>query len=198
MYLDTVQPFADFLVGLKGDARKVMVAGVVGDPSPIAVELAPPPGSGTAIPTLAHSCTYDGPNGPQTADPALRIATLLDQFPGRSRLTSICNPDLSGAVGDIGDSAKKLMGDPCLDTATLVDSSDAPGIQPACEVSDVRDAAPDHPTLLPACAGASADCYELVPDAAACPNTADHLRVQIRRSTTVSADTWTHVRCERR
>ena len=29
-YIDPVQPFADFLVNLKGDEREVMVAGVVG------------------------------------------------------------------------------------------------------------------------------------------------------------------------
>ena len=59
-YIDPVQPFADFLVNLKGDEREVMVAGVVGDPTPVSVVLEPPPGSATPIPTLAHSCTYDG------------------------------------------------------------------------------------------------------------------------------------------
>jgi hypothetical protein len=188
-YLDDVQSFADFLVALKGDERKVMVAGVVGDPTPVAVELASPPGGGTPIPTLSHSCTYGG-EVPQTADPAVRLASFLDAFPGRSRLTSICNPDLSGALDDIGVSARTLMqGDPCLSASVLADT---------CDVTDVRDSAPESPTHLPRCSDGGATCFDLVPDTAACPNTPDHLRVQIRRDADPSADTWTHVRCQSR
>jgi hypothetical protein len=188
-YLDDVQPFADFLVALKGDARKVMVAGVLGDPSPVAVELAAPPGGSTPIPTLSHSCTYPGPDYPQTADPAVRLAAFLDEFPGRSRLTSICDPDLSSAVADIGLSAKALMGDPCLTPDVLADT---------CDVTDVRDSAPDAPTHLPRCADGGATCFDVVADATACPNTPDHLRIQIHRDVDPTSDTWTHVRCQPR
>ncbi|HSN27103.1 MAG TPA: hypothetical protein VLT45_12480 [Kofleriaceae bacterium] len=197
-YLDEVASYADFLVNLKGDARKVMVAGVVGDPSSVAVNLQAPPGGGTPIPTLAHSCTFTGPDGSESADPAVRIASFLDQFPGRARLTSICNDDLSGAVADIGHSAKQLMGDPCLDTSALADTSDAPGVQPACEVTDVRDAAPSAPSTIPPCDAGASTCYELAADPIACPSTPDHLRIQIRRAVDAAADTWTHVRCQRR
>lgn len=187
-YIEEVAPLADFLVSLKTDERKVMVAGVVGDPSPVAVELAEPPGGGTPIPTLSHSCTYAGPSGPQTADPAVRIASFLDAFPGRSHLSSICNDDLSGAVTDIGASAKRLMGDPCFSTAVFADS---------CDVTEVRDSAPDAPTHLPSCADGGADCFEVVADAAACPG-GDHQRVVIHRSGDPAADAWTHVRCQAR
>jgi hypothetical protein len=185
-YLDDVQPFADFLVSLKGDARKVMVAGVLGDPSPVAVELVPPPNSTTPELALAHSCTY---GGTQTADPAVRIAAFLDAFPGRSRLTSICNPDLSDAIADIGMSAKGLMGDPCLTPDVLPDT---------CEVTDVRDSAPDDPIHLPRCADGGTTCFDIIPDTSACPNTPDHLRVQIQRGVDPTADTWTHIRCQPR
>lgn len=197
-YLDDVTPYVDFLVGLKGDARRVMVAGVVGDPATVAVELAAPPGGGTPIPSLAHSCAFAGPDGTEVADPAVRIAAFLDQFPGRSRLTSICNDDLSSAVADIGHSAKQLMGDPCLDTSNLADTSDAPGIQPACEVTDVRDAAPSSPVAIAPCDSTAGTCYELAADPVACPSTPDHLRVQIHRVGSPSVDTWIHVRCQRR
>jgi hypothetical protein len=195
-YIDDPQPFADFLVTLKGDPRMVMVAGVVGDPSTVAVELRPPAGGGTPIAALAHSCAFNGPNGPQVADPALRIATFLDGFPGRSKLTSICNADLTDALSEIGHSTKQLVGDPCLDTTALADISSAAGIQPACEVVDIRDSAPDHPTLVPPCSGGSGDCFELVSDVAACPTSSDHTRVRIQRAAQVSTDTWTHVRCQ--
>lgn len=197
-YLDDTAPFADFLVGLKRDARKVMVAGVVGDPTSVAVELQAPPGGGTPIPTLAHSCTFAGPGGTEVAEPAVRIASFLGQFPGRARLTSICNDDLSGAVADIGHSAKQLMGDPCLDTAALADTSDAPGVQPACEVADVRDRAPAAPLAIPPCDASRGTCYELAADPIACPSTADHLRIAIHRTADPADDTWTHVRCQRR
>ncbi len=188
-YLDDVAPFADFLVSLKGDARKVMVAGVVGDPTPVAVELAPPPGGGLPIPTLSHSCTYDGPSGPQTADPAVRLAAFTGLFPGRSHLSSICTDDLSGAVTDIGASAKRLMGDPCFAQPVFADT---------CDVTDVRDSAPDAPTHLPRCTDGGADCFEVVADAAACPSTPDHQRVVIHRGAPAADDTWTHVRCQAR
>ncbi|MDB4956648.1 MAG: hypothetical protein JWO36_4217 [Myxococcales bacterium] len=195
-YISDVQPFTDFLITLKGDPRKVMVAGIVGDPAPVAVALASPPGGGSPIPVLQASCVFTGTNGTQTADPGVRIATFLDGFPGRSKRTSICDPDLTGALAEIGHSTKQLVGDPCLDTTNLADSSSAPGIQPACEVVDIRDSAPDAPTSLPPCVAGATDCFEIVNDAAACPATADHTRVRMHRAAAVSDDTWTHVRCQ--
>jgi hypothetical protein len=195
-YVDDIQPFVDYLVNLKGDPRKVLVSAVVGDPAPVEVILSSL-GSPTPIPTLSPSCTYSGPSGAQTADPAVRLATFLDAFPGRSQLTSICNPDLSDAVSQIGDSAKKLIGDPCVDTSNLADTSEAPGVQPVCEVVDIRDSDPT-PVSLPTCGSTSGDCYELVADAVACPKSADHLRLRIQRTTAVFDDTWTHVRCQPR
>jgi len=63
----------------------------------------------------------------------------------------------------------------------------------------VRDAAPAQPIALPACldGAAAADCYTFVTDAVACPASADHLRVRLQRTGAVTADTWTHVRCQR-
>jgi hypothetical protein len=193
-YVEDIAPLADALVALKKDPRRVMVAGIVGDPSPVAVDLEPPPGGGTPVPTLGPSCVFATM---QHADPAVRLAAFMDRFPGRSQLTSICDPDLSGALSQIGDTAKKLVGDPCLAPAQLVDRSPDPGLQPACEVTDVRDAAPDRPQTLPECVvDGQLDCFQFVADAHACPDTADHLRVDIARSHEATDDTWTHVRCQ--
>jgi hypothetical protein len=197
-YIDDVAPFVDALVALKGDERRVMVSGVVGNPTPVAVELAAPPGGGSPIPQLAPSCSYTGGStGMETADPAARLAAFLDHFPGRTQISSICDPDLGGALTQIGDTAKKLVGDPCIDTTHLLDSSPDPGIQPACEVVDVRDAAPDAPVSIPPCVAAGGlDCFELVADVRACPSSTDHLRLSLQRSRAVADDTWTHVRCQ--
>ncbi len=183
-YVEDVAPFAQFLRALKGDERAVMVAGVVGDPAFVSV---------TAVPELAHSCFY---GDAEVADPAVRLSAFLDQFPERSQLTSICSGDLSAPLGAIGASAKRLVGDPCVDTTFLADTSPEPGIQPACEVSDVRDAAPLAPKQLAPCAGGAGDCYALVADPAACPASSDHLRVRVTRARAPADDTWTHVRCQ--
>ena len=147
-------------------------------------------------PALAHSCVVDTPAGSAVADPAVRIAGLLESFPGRSQLTSICSGDLTNPMQMIGDSAKKLMGDTCLDTTTLADiSATEDGVQPSCEVADIRDSN-GAVSMIPLCSSGAPDCYEFVADAASCPATADHLRVKIHRSATVPEDSWTYIRCQ--
>lgn len=196
-YIDDVTPFVAALTAQKPDPRMLMVSAIVGDPSPVEVALASPPQGGPAIPTLGHSCSFTGSDGPTYADPAVRLAAFVDAFPGRGTLTSVCSNDLSDPLHAIGQSAKRLIGDPCLDTTRLADTAvDEPGVQPSCEVVDLRDQAPNAPTVLPACASGAPDCYELVADASACPATQDHVRVRIHRTAVVAADTWTHVRCQ--
>jgi hypothetical protein len=126
----------------------------------------------------------------------VRIAAFLEAFPGHSQLTSICSSDLSAPLVAIGGTAKKLVGDPCLDAPDLADASPDPGLQPACEVIDVRDSAPRDPRSLPSCAAGATDCYEIVSDAALCPTAPEHLRVRFRRTAAITDDTWTHVRCQ--
>jgi hypothetical protein len=192
--IDDVQPFVDALIQVKGDPRKVMVAAIVGDPTPVVVENRPLNGMESLA--VAPSCIFAGPNGQEYADPAVRLAAFVDGFPGRSQLTSICNADLSGALMQIGSTAKKLVGDPCLDAEDLADASAAPGIQPACEVVDIRDSAPSAPRRLPSCTPGATDCYEIAGDPAVCPSAPDNLRVRFRRAAVPDSDTWTHVRCQ--
>jgi len=192
-----VAPFVAALLAVKPDPRQVMVAGIIGPPEPVSVTLAPPPGGITPVPLLAPSCVFDGAAGAETADPAVRLAAFLDSFPGRTQRTTICNGDLGSSLDAIGETAKRLVGDPCIDTAALADTSPDPGVQPACDVTDVSDAAPDQPISLPACSGAAAgDCYTLAPDTAACPD-GDHLRLRLSRASAADLGTWTHVRCQR-
>lgn len=63
----------------------------------------------------------------------------------------------------------------------------------------MRDAAPDRPVALPSCTdgGGAADFYTLAADPVACPAGDDHLRIRLQHETAVTADTWTHVRCQR-
>ncbi len=190
-----VQPFVDDLLAVKPDKRNVMVAAIVGPPTPVEVTIQSI--NGNAGPGLSPSCVFAGENGPELADPAVRLAAFIEAFPGRSQLTSICNADLSGALSQIGASAKKLQGDPCLDTLNLADASPDPGLQPACEVLDIRDSSPSAPMILPACGpGSTDDCFEIAADPVACPSAPENLRVRVQRTTVPALDTWTHVRCQ--
>jgi hypothetical protein len=194
-YVDDVQPFIDAILAIKNDPRMVMTAAIVGDLEPFAIETRIVNSSPQTA--LAHSCTFSGPLGPAMADPGVRLAAFLEAFPGRAQLASICSPDLSTPLQMIGGSAKKLVGDPCIDTSDLLDTSSEPGTQPACEVVDIRDSQPDAPTPLPRCNFDSTDCFEIIADPTACPASEDHLRVRLRR-TAVTDDTWTSVRCQGR
>lgn len=196
--VEDVQPFVDALLAAKPDPRMVMVAAVAGDPAPVTVELRAPPGTSTPLTSLAPTCVFSSPFGMESADPAVRLAAFVGAFPGRAQLTSICSGDLSTPLEAIGATARKLVGDPCLEAEQLFDASPDPGLQPACDVIDVRDSALDQPARLPSCESGAADCYEIVADAAACPTAPEHLRVKVRRAAAVADDTWTHVRCQLR
>jgi hypothetical protein len=183
--LTRIADYATFFKGLKNSQQNVMFGAIVGPTSPFDIELRSPPGGGTGIPALGHSCQYvDGVGGTQVADPAVRIAQLAGQF-SNSTLSTVCQQDLSAPLTALASWATNLASDPCLATAIA---------QPAdCEVFDVLGTTE---TPVPACSGATTtDCYTLVEDAVACPARPQHLRLQIDRSTTPSNDLVVSVRC---
>jgi hypothetical protein len=195
-YIEALGPFIKTLRDVKPDPRMLMVAGIVGDPAPVSVELQTPPGGGSPIPALTHVCSFETPSEVSIADPAIRLGAFLDAFPGHSTLTSVCSDDLSNPLSVIGQTAKKMIGDPCLDTRLLADaSSELLGVQPSCEVVDENELTGIAVPLAP-CSPLDSDCFEIVEDLLACPATGDHLRVRVRRTAAVTEDTWTHVRCQ--
>lgn len=195
-YVDDLNPFIDALLAAKSDARMLMTAAIVGTPTPVSVALQPPPGGGPNQPTLQHSCTFTTPNGSDVADPAVRIAEFLDAFPGRNALTSICSADLSNPLQMIGQSAARMMGGTCLDSSQLADASAEAGVQPSCEVVDIRDSDPAAAKIVPLCSSGANDCYEIIADPNVCPASSDHMRVRIQRSGMAPEDSWTYVRCQ--
>ena len=192
-YVEDVTPFVDFLSNVKSDPRMVMVAAIAGDPTPVGTVLAPLVGDGTPIPTLANSCTFAGTGTtPEVADPAVRISQFVAGFPGRNASESICNGDLSLPLMTIGESAKQVIGDPCL-TAVLADNSPAPGLQPLCEV---RDGDGSDAATLPSCDDSpSGDCWSFVTDTASCPSTPTNLRFVVTRTTPLTTQRYTSVDC---
>jgi len=188
--LADVHAFAQELQARKADPSQVVVAAIVGDPTPVEVELSAPQGSSTPIPALAHSCQYTGNDGPAVADPAVRIAEFVAQFASRGALTSVCNADLTLPLTQIGITTRQMMGDGCLAVKLADTRSDQVGIQPMCEVSD-GDAA------LPSCDStvAGQDCWVVIADPDRCPGSPDGLRIEIQRSEPQVTQRYSHVKC---
>ena len=95
---------------------------------------------------------------------------------------SICHKDQSAQLADLGHAVKRLVGDPCLADEPVGD----------CTVTDEH--ANGSAAPLPACPDAG-DCYALVADARACPDTASHLRATITRTAAPPDGTYVAVRC---
>ncbi len=198
-YIEDVQPFADFLLGLKAHPQQLAVAAIVGPATPMALELRSPPGGGTAYLAAQHSCPPS--TSANVADPGVRVADWLTRFPNTpTTLMPICQHDLTPAVTALGQLiTRSMQGDACIDTTTLLDTANEPGFQLACEVVDIADADPDRELPIAACdATTPTNCFAIITDAALCPHTPEHLRVERRRSQPGVIGTWSHLRCRAR
>jgi hypothetical protein len=200
-YLTKISGYVSFFKGLKSDPNNVIVAAIAGAPTPFDVELRVPPGGGTAIPALAHSCSYtDAMNTTQVADPPTRIKQFLDSFPNRSTFSTICQQDLSGGLTLIAQLLKTVIGSPCID-GTLADvDPNTPGPQYDCSVSDItKYGKPDQKeTVLPECnnlttpaSSTNLPCWAIEMDTAKCMS-GSHLKLNIERGGTTPPDD-THV-----
>ncbi len=172
VHVQKVSKYVDFLKSLKDDDSKIIVAGILGTIDPFIVE--PRTIGGTSQNALAHSCTYEGPDGvlntadDQVADPPIRLSFFLSQFPNRSTQTTICQADLSGGLQLIGELLKAAIGNPCI-TGNLAVPFD-------CTVSYVNNFGQQNQTetVLPPCQGSgmgasNQPCWEIIVDAAQCP-----------------------------
>jgi len=191
-YMTDVAPYAAFLRQLKADPRLVVVGSITGPPMPVAVELRPPPGSTTASSSLAPACSYAGAQGLETADPAVRLHALLDQFPEATSRSSVCEQNVADGLVDIARLVLRRLGMPCLGV-TLADAApEQPGVQVDCSVEDVVGSTV---TPIPACANnPTAPCWTLQADVAMC-GFGDHLKLVVTRSQPPAPTTVTQMRC---
>ncbi|MGN6110288.1 MAG: hypothetical protein ACTHU0_34615 [Kofleriaceae bacterium] len=186
-YLEKVGTYVNFLKGLKpADSNKVIVAGILGNTEPYQVELRAPQSGASPIPSVAHSCSYQGATGPEVADPAIRIKFLMDQFPNRSTFTTICQQDLSGGLQLIAQLLKTVIGDPCIE-GTLADVDPVtPGEQFDCSVSWVTNQGKPEQTerVLPACNSdtnpSNTPCWRIEVDQTNC-TAAPHRKLKVER-----------------
>jgi hypothetical protein len=199
-YLMTAGHYAAFLRGLKTFSGKIFVAGIAGTPEPFGVELRRPQGEKVAIPALAHSCSFtDLNNMTEVADPAVRIKSFLDQFADHGAFASICESDLSGALQQIGDLVKTVMGPPCFAGPLADEDPRAAGAQYDCMVSvvDSQDPAPER--SLPACdredaSATNKPCWHITADPASCPN-GSHLTPVVEGLETLATDAYVSASC---
>ena len=130
-YMPHPDRYVEFLKGLKTDPLQIIAAGIIGNPSPVRVEL-----DEGGKPDLSPSCT----TGAGKAAPGVRLHYFLNQFPMRNSFTSICNENLEDAVTQVAQLLARIVGNPCLEGA--VDTTDldeaAPGLQIDCSVADIR------------------------------------------------------------
>jgi len=161
-FLAKTQTFVDFVKSLKSDVKQIIVAGILGNTEPFQTELRAPPGGGTAIQALAHSCTYiDTANQPEVADPPVRIKFFLDQFPDRTTFSTICQQDLSGGLQQIGQLLKVALGDPCIEgtLAQPIECAASYRLKNGTE------------TVIPQCDASQSNqpCWDIITDATKCP-----------------------------
>lgn len=177
-----VDRYIEFLRTLKADPRDVVVAGILGTPTPFAT-------TGEKGPTtLSPSCRYDG----QFAFPAVRTAAFLEGFE-HATLAPICAGDLSGSLTQIGALVKEVINDPCFDHPLLDADPEVPGPQYDCSIVEFR-RIPDGPDqdlrVLPPCdASGAVPCWRIVEDPVKCAYTATdpHLKLVIDRGTELPA-----------
>ncbi|HEY5920510.1 MAG TPA: hypothetical protein VIV11_02515 [Kofleriaceae bacterium] len=185
-YLMPIAGYVPFFQGLKTDPTNVLVAALIGSSTPVAVELRTPPGGGTPLSALAHSCTYNGANGAEVGDPGVRIEQFAKQF-ARNTVASVCSQDLSAPLVDFARHMRGLVGDTCL-TKAIATPFD-------CMVHEEVGAAQ---TALPACNGGASStnkpCYELITDPASC-STTQHLKLVVQRNAAPAPTAVVVARC---
>ncbi len=183
-YLDPVARYGEFLRGLKSDPRQIFVATIAANPSPLEVELRTPPGGGTAIPALAHSCSAQSTTGIEVGDPGVRIAEATRLLPRNAFFGDVCTKDYTEEMTAIARQIRQMVGDPCLN-----------GPLPAggdCKAFDIRGGTE---TELPACSSTvTINCWRVVPDAANCAGDGN-LELEVPRSSAPPVDTVVALRC---
>lgn len=179
-----VDPFADFLAGLKPDPSRVLFGAVVGDTTTVEVESRTI--NGQTQTALAPGCRFPlAAGGEASADPGIRFSALAAEFAGSSIIESICSDDLGLAASNVGNALAGLMGDHCLPS---------PQVEFECFVEDRRDAAPGVVNVLEACSqttGIGANCFSFVADAAC----GSGQRLEISRPVPPAGDEWSLLRC---
>jgi hypothetical protein len=191
--IEGIEGYSDFLRGMKPDPRRVVVAGIVAPPEPLAVELRPTSSGGSA-PALTHVCSYpEIGGGSSAANPAPRMRDFLGSFVDRSVHRSICEADPADGTLRIAELLRRAMGSPCVDGQLADMDPVAPDLQVDCVVDELT--VPTGRTIAPCAADAAArPCWRLEADAAVCTS-AQHLKLVVERDEAPDPKLVTRMSC---
>jgi MYXO-CTERM domain-containing protein len=182
-YVHPVLRYIDFLNALKQPPHQVIVAGLLGNPEPVAVT------QDIDRMTLEPSCSSANGDGV----PAVRLRQVLDATNGI--FYSICNDDLSDAMQQLSSAISERLAD-ALDGACLTGfpydvDAQAAGIQPDCEVIEGSDF--EEVASCEATSGAR-PCFEIVPSDN-CASTQSGLALFVRRDEPPAPNTVVRASC---
>jgi hypothetical protein len=179
---------ANAIKALKADPNQILVAGIFGlpldsDPNP---QYKIDKLFNQNVADTAHPTVYDywpicydpnhplGSNDPTTqagyqasvaygATGGLRMSAFVDEFGSNGLKYSICQPDYSAAMNDIGITIAKKVQNLCVFYTLLDTDLNTPGLQPDCRVAY---AIPDPTTGIPTEQAAMPQCQTNITDAA--------------------------------
>jgi hypothetical protein len=122
-YLESVPEIALLLESLVDEPRRIVVAGLVGDPNQVVVGL-----DGGDAQTLEPACRdHAGP-----AYPGVRLRSFLDGFAERNALASVCAPPASQPIATAADRMRRALGTSCLEGHIRDVEPGVAGRQPDC------------------------------------------------------------------
>lgn len=154
-YLESIDTYADFLVGLKGDEDRVVVAAIVGDPDDVRIGV-----DALGRPAVLAGCPAGGLGA---SEPGLRFRELLSRFT-HSSMSTLCAGDLRAALAKVGEKIRASTGVMCLSRAIEDQNPTLAGVQAECSVIEALDGGAE--TVIPSCdSGAAAPCWRIVDDA---------------------------------
>lgn len=161
---ERVSAFVDFLKSKKTDPSLLIVAGIVGNPTPVAVTTRMR--NNKTVPDVVPSCTYRAPGSTtdQRAFPGVRLDAFLKSF-SNTTSTTICKGDLSDGLVQIAQLLKTVIGSPCIDSELSMPYQ--------CSVLDVVNFGKPNETrtVIGQCdGGGEKPCWSLAPDAQKCGN----------------------------
>jgi hypothetical protein len=178
-YLESVAALADDLKAVVSNPNHILFGAIAAPSSSLQVEMSPPPGGGTAVPSLAPACVWSSPD--QWMAPSARLLDAAHQF-RRNSVQQACTNDLSGPAIQIARDIRTMMGDYCLYRPVPEASR--------CEATDTRGDGLE--TTFGACnAYDDAPCFRFVDD----PGCALGKRFEVVRDVAPSADTVISLRC---
>lgn len=153
-YLASIDAYADFLVGLKGDERRVIVSGIIGDPDDVSIGV-----DAQGRPAVLAGCPEGGLGA---SEPGIRFRELLSRFT-HSSMSTLCAGDLRAALAAVGEKIRASTGVMCLSRAIADQNPTLAGVQAECSVVEALDGSAE--TVIPSCdSGAAAPCWRIVDD----------------------------------